>query len=82
MAHGANVTVNDILSEQLAADRLTQNGIDMSKINYVKADLTDADATDMLVHTARERFGPIHVALSHRYGDSETVAGIHSSRVG
>ena len=31
MAHGANVTVNDILSDQQAADRLSQNGIDISK---------------------------------------------------
>ena len=65
MAHGANVTVNDILSDQQAADRLRQNGIDLSKTNYVRADLTDADETDMLVNTARERFGPIHVALCH-----------------
>ena len=65
MAHGANVTVNDILSGQQAADRLSQNGIDISEIDYVKADLTDADETDMLVNTARERFGPIHVALCH-----------------
>ena len=65
MAHGANVTVNDILSDQLAADRFSQNGIDIEKINYVKADLTDTDETDMLVSRARERFGPIHVALCH-----------------
>ena len=65
MAHGANLTVNDILSDQQATDRLHQNGIDLSKINYVKADLTDADETDTLVNTARERFGPIHVALCH-----------------
>ena len=64
-AHGANVTVNDILSNQLATDRLSQHGIDIVKINYVKADLTDADETDMLVNTGRERFGPIHVALCH-----------------
>ncbi len=65
MAHGANVTVNDILSDQQATDRLSQNGIDISKTNYVKADLTDTNETDILVDTARERFGPIHVALCH-----------------
>ena len=65
MAHGAHLTVNDILSDQQATDRLRQNDIDTSKINYVKADLTDTDETDMLVNTARERFGPIHVALCH-----------------
>ena len=65
MAHGAHLTVNDILSDQQATDRLRQNDIDTSKINYVKADLTDPDETDMLVNTARERFGPIHVALCH-----------------
>ena len=64
-AHGANITVNDILTDQQASDRLSQNDIDISKINYVKADLTDAAETDMLVNTARERFGPIHVALCH-----------------
>lgn len=64
-AHGANLTVNDILPNQQAMDRLSQNGIDIEKINYVKADLTDADETDMLVSAARERFGPIHVALCH-----------------
>ena len=65
MAHGAHLTVNDILSDQQATDRLRQNDIDISKINYVKADLTDTDETDMLVTTARERLGPIHVALCH-----------------
>ncbi|MDE0686980.1 MAG: SDR family NAD(P)-dependent oxidoreductase, partial [Candidatus Poribacteria bacterium] len=65
MAHSANITVNDILTDQQAADRLSENGIDLSKINYVKADLTETDETDMLVKTARERFGPIHVALCH-----------------
>ena len=65
MAHGASITVNDILTDQQAADRLRENGIDLSKISYVKADLTDTDETDMLVKTARERFGPIHVALCH-----------------
>lgn len=64
-AHGANLTVNDILSDQQAMDRLSQNGIDIGNINYVKADLTDADETDLLVSAARERFGPIHVALCH-----------------
>ena len=65
MAHGANVTVNDILSDQLATDRLSQNGIEVEKTNYIKADLTDPDETDMLVNAARERFGPIHVTLCH-----------------
>lgn len=65
MAHGANVTVNDILSNQLATERLSQHEIDIEKINYVKADLTAADETDTLVNAARERFGPIHVALCH-----------------
>ena len=65
MAHGASITVNDILTDQQAADRLRENGIDLSKISYVKADLTATDETDMLVKTARERFGPIHVALCH-----------------
>lgn len=45
--HGANVTVNDILSFQLATERLSENGIDMEKINYVKADLTRADETEV-----------------------------------
>ena len=63
--HGANVTVNDILSYQLATARLSENGIDMEKINYVKADLTLADETNTLVKVARERFGSIHVALCH-----------------
>ena len=64
-AHGANVTVNDILSSDQATDRLTQNGIDIKKINYIKADLTDSDETDMLISAARERFGPIYIALCH-----------------
>ena len=65
MAHGANLTVNDILPDPLAMDRLSQNGVDIEKVNYVKADLTDTDETDMLVGAARERFGPIDVALCH-----------------
>ena len=63
--HGANITVNDLLSVQEAGNRLRQNGIDISNIHYVRADLTDTDETDMLVNSARERFGPIHVALCH-----------------
>ena len=63
--HGANVTVNDILSDELATDRLTQHGIDTEKLCYVKADLTDPGETDMLISVAREQFGPIHVALCH-----------------
>ena len=63
--HGATLTVNDILSDQEAEDRLRQNGIDIANIHYVKADLTDTDETDMLINSARERFGPIHVALCH-----------------
>ena len=63
--HGANVTVNDILSDELATDRLTQHGIDTEKLYYLKADLTDPGETDMLISVAREQFGPIHVALCH-----------------
>ena len=33
MAHGANLTVNDILPDPVAMDRLSQNGIDIEKIN-------------------------------------------------
>ena len=65
IAHGATLTVNDILTEQQAIERLSQNGIDTGKVNYIQADLTDAEATDGLVSTARERLGPIHVALCH-----------------
>ena len=64
-AHGANVTVNDILSAQLATDRLAQYEIDIGKIHYVKADLTASDETDILMSRAREHFGAIHVALCH-----------------
>ena len=63
--HGANVTVNDILSDELATDRLTQHGIDTEKLYYLKADLTDPGETDMLISVAREQFGPIHVVLCH-----------------
>ena len=60
-------------------DRLSQNGIDIEKINYVKADLTDTDETDMLgVGGLRANgLGPIHVALCHiGMGDPETVVRI------
>ena len=65
IAHGANLTVNDILAAQLAIERLSQSGIDTRKVNYVEADLTDAEATEMLIKAARERCGPIHTALCH-----------------
>ena len=65
MAHGANLTVNDILPDPLAMDRLSEKGVDIEKVNYVKADLTDPNETDMLVGAAHEGFGPIHVALCH-----------------
>ena len=57
--------MNDILSTQLARDRLVENEIDIEKTHYVKADLTAPDETDILIKRAREHFGPIHVALCH-----------------
>lgn len=63
--HGANVTVNDILEPADAETRLRETGINLEKIAYVKADLTQTAEVDALVKAARSKFGPIHTALCH-----------------
>jgi NAD(P)-dependent dehydrogenase (short-subunit alcohol dehydrogenase family) len=64
-AHGANVTVNDILAPAEAEARLREAGIPGDHVCYVRGDLTQAAEVEALVQAARARFGPIHTALCH-----------------
>lgn len=63
--HGATITVNDILDQEVAETRLHDNEISSQAWNYVQADLTNVAEVDRLVTVARSHFGPIHTALCH-----------------
>jgi NAD(P)-dependent dehydrogenase (short-subunit alcohol dehydrogenase family) len=63
--HGASVTVNDILNQDIALERLTAGGVSLDRVSYVQADLTIKDGVKSFVDGARQAFGPIHTALCH-----------------
>lgn len=63
VAHGAKVTVNDVLDAEEAGSRLT--GVDADSFHYVRADTTDAEAVDHLLTVAEQAFGPVTTALCH-----------------
>ncbi|HVU14645.1 MAG TPA: SDR family oxidoreductase [Phototrophicaceae bacterium] len=63
--HGALMTVNDILEADEALSRLRDYGIDMERIVYIQADLTQKPEVERFVQGATERFGDIHTALCH-----------------
>lgn len=63
--HGASVAVNDIADASEALDRLRHAGADPERVLYFPGDLTSPEAADQLVASAREAFGPVHIALCH-----------------
>ncbi len=63
--HGARMTVNDLLDEVEAHQRLRGAGIHLEQIHYVRADMTQDAEVRRFTEAARARFGPIHTALCH-----------------
>lgn len=63
--HHAVVTVNDIIEPQAAVERLSAAGVDMDRVQYIQADLTQKAEVDRLIAAAVDRFGGIHTALCH-----------------
>lgn len=63
--HGAQVTVNDIVTPDEARQRLQAAGVKLESTHYVQADLTQKPDVERLIAAARETFGPIHTALCH-----------------
>ena len=63
--HGAVVSVNDVIRESSAREKLTEAGIDMSQIHYIQADMTQKSDVDNFIDGAIAKFGAIHTALCH-----------------
>lgn len=63
--HGAVMTVNDILEPDEGLNRLREAGVEMKRIAYIQADVTQKSEIERLVAGAVERFGNIHTALCH-----------------
>jgi len=63
--HGAKVTVNDILAPEVAEARLQKSEINLEKITYIQANLTQVSEVEGLVRTTRWKFCLIHTALCH-----------------
>ncbi len=63
MAHGAHVSINDVIDPIAAAARLADMPLD--RFFYIPGDLTQPEAAQQVVQAARERFGPLHTALCH-----------------
>src|SRR5262245_40119910 len=64
-AHGARMTVNDVVTPDEAQARLNEAGVDEERVAYVQADLTNSGDVQRLVQTAQAKFGAIHTALCH-----------------
>jgi NAD(P)-dependent dehydrogenase (short-subunit alcohol dehydrogenase family) len=65
VAHGARVTVNDLVSADIATERLSNAGVDPGSVRYIQADMADEEAVINLVETARQQQGPINTAICH-----------------
>jgi NAD(P)-dependent dehydrogenase (short-subunit alcohol dehydrogenase family) len=63
--HEAKVTINDVLNEAEAQQRLIAAGVSRERYAYLKGDLTQAAAVQEFAAFARKTFGPIHTALCH-----------------
>lgn len=63
--HGARVTINDLVTPLEAYKRLDAAGIDRTRIEYVRGDLTQPDQVSRFIEAARKRFDAIHTALCH-----------------
>lgn len=64
-AHGASMTVNDVIEPDEAQRRLSEAGIQPQQVHYLRGDLTRTIDVEQLVESARARFGPIHTTLCH-----------------
>lgn len=63
LAHGARVTVNDILSPAEGKIRLWEGDIDPAVVPYIQADMTQKEEAVAFVAEARRLQGPIHTAI-------------------
>jgi len=63
--HGARVTINDIVPDVDALARLDAAGVIKDRMQYVRADLTSAQAVEQLIEMARAKFGAITVVCCH-----------------
>lgn len=63
--HGAVMTINDVLEPVDGIKRLSAGGIDMERVAYIQADLTQKPEVKRFVEGAVEHFGSIHTALCH-----------------
>jgi NAD(P)-dependent dehydrogenase (short-subunit alcohol dehydrogenase family) len=64
-AHGARVTVNDILPQADGEQRLAEAVTAAQRTHYLPGDVSEEGEVERLVAAARERFGPITTALCH-----------------
>ncbi|MFC1959324.1 SDR family NAD(P)-dependent oxidoreductase [Chloroflexota bacterium] len=63
VAHGASVTVNDIIPVGEAEKRLSEAGVDPAVVPYIQADMTQKEEASAFVAAARRQQGPIHTAI-------------------
>lgn len=63
--HGAKLTINDVVDNAEAEQRLDAAGVNRERYAYRKGDLTQAADVQKFVSFAREKFGIIHTALCH-----------------
>jgi NAD(P)-dependent dehydrogenase (short-subunit alcohol dehydrogenase family) len=63
--HGAVMTVNDVLEPAEGKARLLEVGLNMERVAYIQADLTQKEDVERVVESAVARFGSIHTALCH-----------------
>ena len=64
-AHGAKLSINDVIDDAEAQRRLSTAGINREHYAYLRGDLTQAADVQQFVEFARSTFGPIHTALCH-----------------
>lgn len=64
-AHGAKLTINDVIDDAEAHQRLTAAGVARDRYAYLKGDLTRPADVQQFVEFARQSNGPVHTALCH-----------------
>lgn len=63
--HGATMIVNDVLSEEQAARKLEEANATSSRVSYLDADLTQAEAVEGMFETASQTVGLPDVVCCH-----------------
>lgn len=63
--HGARMTVNDLVDDSEAYQRLQAAGVHREQVHYVRADMTQDAQVKRFVEAAHAHFGPVHTALCH-----------------